>query len=72
VSEFRSGISYSGRVKHKAAPLYTMEEQGERMYSSYSVLVSTVDGGQWLRSRTPRPRFTPGERTPAPIVYEAG
>jgi hypothetical protein len=25
-----------------------------------------------VASVTPRPRFTPGERTPVPIVYEAG
>jgi hypothetical protein len=26
----------------------------------------------WVVSVTPRPRFTPGERTPVPIVQEAG
>jgi hypothetical protein len=35
---------------------------GERRYSSYSFLTSALDGG--VVSVTPRPRFTPGERTP--------
>jgi hypothetical protein len=34
---------------------------GEKRYSSYSFLTSTLDGGEWSASR---PRFTPGERTP--------
>jgi hypothetical protein len=34
---------------------------GERRYSSYSFLTSALDGG--VVSVTPRPRFTPGERT---------
>jgi hypothetical protein len=37
---------------------------GERRYSSYSFLTSVLDGGGGeVVSITPRPRFTPGERT---------
>jgi hypothetical protein len=36
---------------------------GERRYSSYSYLTSATRWG-WVVSVTPRPRFTPGERTP--------
>jgi hypothetical protein len=36
---------------------------GERRYSSYSFTTSALDG--WVVSITPRPRFTPGERTPS-------
>jgi hypothetical protein len=42
---------------------------GERRYSSYSFSTPALDGGEWL-SVTPRPRFSPGERTPG-IVQEA-
>jgi hypothetical protein len=57
--------------KSKAVPLHAMEAPGgERRYSSYSFRTSALDGGEW--SITPRPRFTPGERTPVPIVQEAG
>jgi hypothetical protein len=33
------------------------------MYSSCLFTTSALDGGEWSASR-PRPRFTPGERTP--------
>jgi hypothetical protein len=36
---------------------------GEEVYSSYSFLTSALHGG-WVVIVTPRPRFTPGERTP--------
>jgi hypothetical protein len=36
---------------------------GERRHSSYSYLTSATRWG-WVVSVTPRPRFTPGERTP--------
>jgi hypothetical protein len=36
---------------------------GERRYSSYSYLTSATRWG-WVVSVTPRPRFTPGERSP--------
>jgi hypothetical protein len=44
---------------------------GERRYSSYSFTTSALDGGEWSASRPGR-AFTPGERTPVPIVQEAG
>jgi hypothetical protein len=37
----------------------------EKRYSSYSFMTSALDG---VVSVTPRPRFTPRERTPVPIV----
>jgi hypothetical protein len=42
------------------------------MYSSY-LLIHDL-GTRWgsVVSVTPRPRFTPGERTPVPIGQEAG
>jgi hypothetical protein len=46
-----------------AAPLHAMEAfGGERKYSSYSFTTSALDGVEW--SASPRPRFSPGERTP--------
>jgi hypothetical protein len=39
-------------------------------YSSYSFFTSALYGG--VMSETPRPRFTPGEKTLIPIVQEAG
>jgi hypothetical protein len=44
---------------------------GERRYSSYSFSTSALDGGEWSASRPGR-AFTPGERTPVPIVQESG
>jgi hypothetical protein len=41
-----------------------MGMQGEKRYSSYSFLTSALDGG-WVVSVTPRPCFSPGERTPS-------
>jgi hypothetical protein len=38
---------------------------GDRRYSSYSFSTSALDRGEWSASR-------PGERTPVPIVQEAG
>jgi hypothetical protein len=47
-------------ARAKTVPL---SPSGEKRYSSYSFLTSALDGvsGQ----RHPRPRFTPGERTPS-------
>jgi hypothetical protein len=40
--------------------------KGERMYNSYSFLISALDGGEWSASR-------PGRALPpVPIVQEAG
>jgi hypothetical protein len=61
--------------KSKAVPLHAMETfGGERRYSSYSFLLILDLGTRWgwVVSVTPRPRFTPGERTPVPIVQEVG
>jgi hypothetical protein len=43
----------------------------EKAYSYFSVLTSALDWGRMV-SVTPRPRFTPGERTSVPSVQEAG
>jgi hypothetical protein len=37
---------------------------GWRRYSSYTFLISAIDGGEWSVSITPRPYFTPAERIP--------
>jgi hypothetical protein len=44
---------------------------GERRYSSYSFLISALDGGQ-LSSSRPGRALPPGKRPPVPIVQEAG
>jgi hypothetical protein len=41
------------------------------MYSSYSFLISALDGGEWSAS-LPGPRFVPGRGPPVPILEEAG
>jgi hypothetical protein len=47
----------------KLVPLRSIEEHlGDRRYSSYSFLTSTLEGGEWSASRSGR--FTPGERAP--------
>jgi hypothetical protein len=52
-----------------AVSLHATEALGrERRYSSYSFSNATLDGG-WVVSVTPRPRFTPGERTPRFPLY---
>jgi hypothetical protein len=60
-----SGTVIDLEVKKKVkVSLYTPWRRiGERMYSSYSFLTSVTRWG-WVVSVTPRPRFTPGERTP--------
>jgi hypothetical protein len=47
----------------KAVPLHTTRRLWGGGYSSYSFSTSTLDGG-WVVSVTPRPRFSPVERTP--------
>jgi hypothetical protein len=44
---------------------------GERRYSSYSFITSTLDGGEWSASRPGR-ALPPGKGSPVPIVQEAG
>jgi hypothetical protein len=48
-----------------------MEAQGERMYSSYSLTNSAIDGGEWSASRPGR-ALPPEEGSPVLIVQEAG
>jgi hypothetical protein len=59
------------RLKAKAVLYTPCRRLGEMIYSSYSFLTSALDKG-WVVSVTPRPRFSPRERTPVPIVQEAG
>jgi hypothetical protein len=47
---------------NKAAPIHVMKELGGEEVSSYSFPTSALDGGECV---TPRPRFSPGERTPS-------
>jgi hypothetical protein len=44
---------------------------GERRYSSYSVLTSALEEGEWSASRPGR-ALPPGKEPPVPIVQEAG
>jgi hypothetical protein len=44
---------------------------GERRYSSYSYVTSTVDGGEWSASRPGR-ALPPEKKNPVPIGQEAG
>jgi hypothetical protein len=46
----------------EAVPQHTYGGSGGEEYSSYSFTTSALHGG-WVVSVTPRPRFTPGERT---------
>jgi hypothetical protein len=48
-----------------------MEAQGERRYSSYSLMTSALDVGEWSESRPGR-ALPPGEGLPVPLVQEAG
>jgi hypothetical protein len=44
---------------------------GERRYSSYSYLISALDGDEWSASRPGR-ALPPGKEPPVPIVQEVG
>jgi hypothetical protein len=44
---------------------------GERRYSSYSLLTSALDRGEWSES-LPSRTIPPGKGPPVPIVQEAG
>jgi hypothetical protein len=48
-----------------------MEEQGERMYSSYLFTTPALDGGEWSASRPGR-ALPPGKGPPVPIIQGAG
>jgi hypothetical protein len=50
-------------MKLKLSYYTSRRRLGERMYSSYSLTTSALDG-DWVVRVTPRPRFSPGERTP--------
>jgi hypothetical protein len=60
--------------KSKAGPLHAMEAHGgggERRYSSYSFLTSTLDESEWSVLRPGR-ALPPGKGPPVLIVQEAG
>jgi hypothetical protein len=44
---------------------------GERRYSSYSFLISALEGGEWSASRRGR-ALPPGKEPPVPTVQESG
>jgi hypothetical protein len=55
-------------IKSKAVPLHAMKA---RRYSSYSFLISALDGGEWSASRPGR-ALRPGKGPSVPIRQEAG
>jgi hypothetical protein len=57
--------------RSKAVPLHAMEALGGRGGIAPLIHDLSIRKG-WVVSTTPRPRFTPGERPPVPIVQEAG
>jgi hypothetical protein len=61
---FLTALNYCYHGNKKKVSRYTPWWcMGERRYSSYSFLTSATRWW-WVVSVTPRPRFTPGERTP--------
>jgi hypothetical protein len=57
--------------QHKAVPLLHASDKGEKRYSSYSLLTSSVIGGEWSALRPGR--ALPPRKGPAVlIVWEAG
>jgi hypothetical protein len=60
------------RYCRKKQSRYTPWRRSEgEQYISYSFTTSALDGGEWSAS-CPGRAFTPGERTPVPIVQESG
>jgi hypothetical protein len=55
---------FQSKKKSKAVLLRHGGAWGERRYSSYSFLISTLDGGEWSASRPGRALPPPGQRTP--------
>jgi hypothetical protein len=51
------------KIKVKVSRYTPWRRLGERRYSSYSFTTSNTSW-EWVVSVTPRPHFTPGERTP--------
>jgi hypothetical protein len=47
---FRNLITVIVKGNSKAVPLHTMDVQGERRYSSCSLMTSALDGGEWSAS----------------------
>jgi hypothetical protein len=62
---------YIKSKKSKSVPLHAMEAHGERRYSSYSFLISALDGGEWSASRPVR-ALHPGKGPPVPNGQKAG
>jgi hypothetical protein len=58
-------------MKVKQSHNSPMEAQGERVYSSYSLKTSALDGGEWSASRPGRD-LAPVKGPPVPTVQEAG
>jgi hypothetical protein len=57
--------------KAKAVPLHATEALGGEEYSSYSLSISALDGGEWSAS-LPGRALAPEKGPPVPIVQEAG
>jgi hypothetical protein len=56
--------------KSESVPLYAMDGAwGKRRYSSYSILTSALEGGEWSASRPGR--ALPRVKNPVAIVQEA-
>jgi hypothetical protein len=61
-------------IKSKAVPQHTYgDEGGERIYSSYSITTSALDGGEWSASRPGHvpPPHPPRKGPPVPVGPEA-
>jgi hypothetical protein len=60
------------KVKNEVVPLRSIEAHlGDRRYSSYSFLISALEGGEWSASRPGR-ALPPGKEPPVPTVQEVG
>jgi hypothetical protein len=55
----------------KRCPATPCRRQGDRRYSSHSLLTSALDGGEWSASRPGR-ALPPGKGPPVPTGQEAG
>jgi hypothetical protein len=62
MEEMFKGPEQLSRYKGKLSRYLHAGEKGERRYSSYSFLTSTLDGVEWSASR-----FTPGKDLKVPI-----